>query len=88
MSPVTKKKILITSMDGFNVHNPERTARGSTNGPQYVEFSTLDQATGFAEIVREYGWKKSNGLLASFQKILAPAGARSHAMTEDEREAG
>ena len=63
------KEVLITDMDGFNVHNPAQSS-------QFVEFSTLDQAVRYAGYVKKFGWDGAKEMLADFQKMIAPAGAR------------
>jgi len=70
-----KKKILITAMDGFNVHNPEKTKAGTGAKENWIEFSTLHQAENFAGVVQDYGWAKSKALLQTFQQILSSAGS-------------
>ena len=62
------KEVIITDMDGFNVHNPARSS-------QFVEFSTFEKAELFAGYVQKFGWDGAKEMLADFQQMIAPAGS-------------
>jgi hypothetical protein len=53
------KDILITDMDGYNVHNPE-------NSQDWVSFPSLQKAEAFAWLVERIGWLTAKYFIVKF----------------------